>query len=61
MIPAQPGDVVATYADSERAQRKLGFTPKTRLAEGLRQFVNWYMENLTLALSVRNYRLSSRE
>ena len=61
MIPAQPGDVVATYADIERAQNKLGFTPKTRLAEGLRQFVNWYMENLTLALSVRNYRLSSRE
>ena len=61
MVPAQPGDVVATYADIEKAQNKLGFAPKTGLAEGLRHFVNWYMENLTLALSVRNYRLSNRD
>jgi UDP-glucuronate 4-epimerase len=61
MIPAQPGDVVATYADIERAQKKLGFAPKTSLAEGLRRFVNWYSENSALAQSVREYRFSSRE
>jgi len=61
MIPAQPGDVVATYADIEKAQNKLGFTPKTSLAEGLAQFVNWYKEYPDLTRSVRNYRLSGRE
>ncbi len=61
MIPAQPGDVVATYADIERAQKKLGFAPKTSLAEGLEFFVNWYLEHAALVQSVRDYRLSSRE
>jgi UDP-glucuronate 4-epimerase len=61
MIPAQPGDVVATYAEIERAQKKLGFTPKTSLAAGLRLFVNWYKEYPALIQSVRNYRLSSRQ
>ncbi len=61
MIPAQPGDVVATYADIEKAQNKLGFTPKTSLGDGLAQFVNWYKEYPDLRRSVRNYRLSSRE
>ncbi len=61
MVPAQPGDVVATYADIEKAQNKLGFTPKTSLSDGLGHFVNWYRENQALTASVRNYRLSTRD
>jgi len=61
MIPAQPGDVVATYADIEKAKKKLGFAPKTGLAEGLHHFVNWYMEQAALAKSVRDFRFSRRE
>jgi UDP-glucuronate 4-epimerase len=42
--PAQPGDVARTFADLTRARTELGYTPKTSLAEGLRQFVEWYRE-----------------
>ncbi len=42
MLPMQPGDVPATYADIARARGKLGFDPVTPLAEGIPRFVNWY-------------------
>jgi UDP-glucuronate 4-epimerase len=40
--PAQPGDVVATYADVEKARRLLGFEPEVRPDEGIARFVDWY-------------------
>ena len=43
-LPMQPGDVPATYADIERARKKLGFEPRTNIAEGIKQFVAWYRE-----------------
>lgn len=42
MLPIQPGDVPATYADIEASQRDLGFQPTTTIAEGLPRFVAWY-------------------
>ena len=42
MLPMQPGDVPATYADASDLQRDLGFTPKTTIDEGVRRFVEWY-------------------
>ena len=42
--PAQPGDVQRTFADLTRARNELGYTPRVSLAEGLRQFVEWYRE-----------------
>ena len=39
--PMQAGDVDVTYADISRAQALLGYAPQTRLADGLRQFVQW--------------------
>ncbi|MGH7095722.1 MAG: NAD-dependent epimerase/dehydratase family protein [Stellaceae bacterium] len=44
LLPMQPGDVPATYADIESARRDLGFEPKTPIAEGLARFVEWYRE-----------------
>ena len=44
MLPMQPGDVPATYADIELARRKLGFTPTTPIAVGIPKFVAWYRE-----------------
>jgi UDP-glucuronate 4-epimerase len=38
----QPGDVLVTYADVSKARQKLGYEPRTPLAEGLRRFVAWY-------------------
>jgi UDP-glucuronate 4-epimerase len=43
--PGQPGDVVATYADVDKARRLLGFEPETRVEDGIRRFVEWYQES----------------
>jgi UDP-glucuronate 4-epimerase len=42
LLPMQPGDVEATYADIDLARRKLGFEPRTPISEGLPRFVEWY-------------------
>lgn len=57
MVPAQPGDVVATFASIDKATAKLGFKPSTTLVEGLRPFIEWYEQNLSLVASVRDFRL----
>lgn len=44
MLPMQPGDVPATYADISKAQKKLGYAPHTPIAEGIPKFVKWYRE-----------------
>ncbi len=38
----QPGDVRASLADISHAREKLGYEPKTRIAEGIPKFVEWY-------------------
>jgi len=40
--PDQPGDVPATYAAVEKAQRLLGFQARVPLEEGLKRSVEWY-------------------
>ena len=42
LLPMQPGDVPATYADVEPLAALTGFRPVTGLEEGLRHFVHWY-------------------
>ncbi len=44
MLPMQPGDVPATYADISRLNAATGFTPRTGIKDGVRAFVNWYRE-----------------
>ena len=41
MLPMQPGDVPATYADIEDLRTAVGFAPDTPLQEGLGKFVAW--------------------
>jgi len=43
-LPMQPGDVRASLADISKAKEKLGYTPKTMIAEGIPKFVTWYRE-----------------
>ena len=45
-LPMQPGDVCTTYADTSHLQRDFGYCPSTTLAEGIRQFVEWYENRL---------------
>lgn len=41
-LPMQPGDVVATYANTEDLKRDVGFEPKTELAVGIASWAKWY-------------------
>jgi UDP-glucuronate 4-epimerase len=42
LMPIQPGDVPATYADISKAQEKLDYHPHTPISEGIPRFVEWY-------------------
>jgi UDP-glucuronate 4-epimerase len=44
MLPIQPGDVPATYADVDDLQQEVGFRPDTPIEEGLAKFVAWYRD-----------------
>ena len=44
MLPMQPGDVYATYADTEELEKICDFKPRTRLQDGLSRFVGWYRD-----------------
>ncbi len=41
-MPMQPGDVPRTSADVTKARELLGFNPKVRVDEGVREFVKWF-------------------
>jgi UDP-glucuronate 4-epimerase len=42
MLPMQPGDVPATYADVEDLILDVDYKPTTRVEDGIAQFVEWY-------------------
>ena len=42
MLPLQPGDVPATYADVEALVQDVGFAPQTPIGHGVQAFVDWY-------------------
>jgi UDP-glucuronate 4-epimerase len=44
LLPAEPGDMIATTADVADLSRDVGFEPSTPIEEGLRRFIDWYRE-----------------
>jgi UDP-glucuronate 4-epimerase len=42
LLPMQPGDVPATYADVDDLMREVDFRPATPIAEGIARFIDWY-------------------
>ena len=42
MLPMQPGDVPATYADISLLDEAVGFRPSTSIEDGVKRFVDWY-------------------
>lgn len=44
MLPMQPGDVPATYADIDDLIRDVGFKPATPIATGIEKFIAWYRD-----------------
>jgi len=44
LLPIQPGDVSATYADITLARQKLGFAPQTPIDAGIPRFIAWFKD-----------------
>jgi UDP-glucuronate 4-epimerase len=44
MLPLQPGDVPATYADVDALIKDVDYKPSTTIEEGVAKFVTWYRE-----------------
>lgn len=42
--PMQPGDVVATAADTKALEDWIGFSPSTPIEDGVDRFARWYRE-----------------
>ena len=40
----QPGDVEATFAETSSLEEFINFKPNTSIDEGIRNFVNWYVD-----------------
>jgi len=43
-MPMQPGDVYATYADTQDLFEATGYTSKVKVKEGVKAFVDWYRD-----------------
>jgi UDP-glucuronate 4-epimerase len=43
-LPMQDGDVPATYANVDDLMNDVGFKPATSIEEGIRKFVDWYLD-----------------
>jgi UDP-glucuronate 4-epimerase len=44
LLPLQPGDVPATYANVDALRDWTGFTPATPIRAGVQRFIDWYRE-----------------
>ena len=44
LMPMQPGDVPATWADAELLRALTGYVPNTDIREGVQRFVEWYRD-----------------
>lgn len=44
MMPMQPGDVPATWADASLLKSLTGYVPNTPVRDGVAQFVQWYRD-----------------
>ncbi len=50
MMPIQPGDVPATYADVNDLVEDLGYKPDTPIQKGIDNFIDWYLEFFNIKL-----------
>lgn len=51
-LPEQPGDVRKTFADISKARRLLGYEPQTKLADGLKKFYDWFLQNEEIVMAL---------
>lgn len=48
-LPMQPGDVLCTCADIDKARRVLAYDPKVTIEAGVPRFVDWFLERAKAA------------
>ena len=60
-IDKQPGDVIATFADTTLLENNFGYKPSTPLSFGLLKFYEWFMEYYSVPLIDSSYRRNDRE
>jgi len=44
LLPIQPGDVPATFADIDALESAVGFRPETTIETGISRFIDWYRQ-----------------
>ncbi|MCH7819713.1 MAG: SDR family NAD(P)-dependent oxidoreductase [Candidatus Marinimicrobia bacterium] len=44
-LPMQPGDVIKTFANIDKAKQLLGYAPVTSVREGLKKYISWLRNN----------------
>jgi UDP-glucuronate 4-epimerase len=44
MRPMQTGEVIETFADIEKSQKLLGFSPTVSIEEGISHFIDWFKQ-----------------
>ena len=44
LLPIQPGDVAATYADVSDLEKNFNYKPNTSVKDGIDNFVDWYRD-----------------
>ena len=44
LLPMQPGDVADTFADVSELVTDIGYRPTTPVEQGVRHFVDWYLD-----------------
>ena len=44
MLPMQPGDIPATWADTSDLEKDVGYKSTTSVEDGVKAFVDWYLD-----------------
>lgn len=44
LLPIQPGDLPETFADIAKSKKMLGFDPKVKIEDGIKEFAKWFKE-----------------
>ncbi len=50
LLPLQPGDVPDTWADVEDLAAAVGYRPATAVEDGVKRFVEWYVDYYKVTL-----------
>jgi UDP-glucuronate 4-epimerase len=48
LLPPQPGEIAATFADISHSHNTLGYTPQVSLQEGMERFLDWFQNHRSI-------------